>query len=101
MMLKEIGVGVAGAVLASAVMGAFVMHSDVQVTKVRMEGIQKAMEERQIATKQYTDMIQHMDKAIVVQAQSVKALEDAVIRLEKFVMLAYKNEQLKNMELDD
>ncbi|MGL5013540.1 MAG: hypothetical protein ACRC6V_04510 [Bacteroidales bacterium] len=97
-MMKQITVGAVGAIMASAVMGTFVMYSDVQVTKAKMDGLQKVMEDREETTKRFTEMLHQMDKTLTVQAQSVNALEGAVDRLEKFVMLAYKNEKFKEGE---
>ncbi|MGL5013198.1 MAG: hypothetical protein ACRC6V_02760 [Bacteroidales bacterium] len=98
-MFKQISAGAAGAVLASAVVGSFIMYSDVQVTKAKMDGLQKVMEDREVTTQRFTDMMYRMDKTLEVQSQSVSALEGAVDRLERFVMLAYKNEKLKAEEL--
>ncbi|MGL5015517.1 MAG: hypothetical protein ACRC6V_14715 [Bacteroidales bacterium] len=100
-MIKQIAIGAAGAVLASAVMGSFVMYSDVQVTKAKMDSLNQVMQDREVTTQRFTDMLHQMDKTLTIQAQSVNALEGAVDRLEKFVMLAYKNERLKNVELNE
>ncbi|MGL5014853.1 MAG: hypothetical protein ACRC6V_11260 [Bacteroidales bacterium] len=99
-MLKEITMGASGILLGSAVVGTVMMHSDVQVTKAKMDGLHKVMEDREITTQRFTDMLYRMDKTLEVQSQSVSALEGAVDRLEQFVLLAYKNEQLKKVELN-
>ncbi|MGL5013661.1 MAG: hypothetical protein ACRC6V_05135 [Bacteroidales bacterium] len=98
MMIKEVVMGAAGVLLGAAVIGTVMMHSDVQVTKAKMDGLQKVMEDREVTTQRFTDMLYRMDKTLEVQSQSVSALEGAVDRLEAFVMLAYKNEKLKEGE---
>lgn len=69
----------------SGVVGGISLYGEVQVLKEQNRSVEKLIQDRDITTMRFTDMMHSLEKNVAVQTEVVSTLRVAVERLEETV----------------
>lgn len=87
--------GVAVVALSAGCMGGFTMYTDMQLMKLEMSNVHRALDERKASEEKFDALMTRMDKTLAVNTEAINSLQKAVNRLEggNFIAINYKDKR--------
>ena len=91
--LNQIFVGVASTLIGVMCLGLFKMHTDIEITKTRIDAHDKALTRQAEYVDKFDEMLKRFDKALAIQASTVDTLKTTIDRMEEDRRLANRSKK--------